>query len=111
MLGLAAVGAPETTPIVASAADVETTATVSNYNVMFGGGDYGDAVAINIDTTDDFSVWFASGGPTITPVAPYATMYDGYGTPDCSSWSGDVWPGLCCADGIQLHEDAETDFA
>ena len=81
LLGLAAVGAPETTPLVASAADVETTATVSNYNVMFGGGDYGDAVAINIDTTDDFSVWFGSGGPTITPVAPYATMYDGYGTP------------------------------
>ena len=56
MLGLAAVGAPETTPLVASAADLETTATVSNYHVMFGGQPYGDAVAINVDTTDDFSV-------------------------------------------------------
>ena len=46
---------------------------------MWGGQPYGDAVALNIDTTDDFSVWIV--GPTITPVAPYATMYDGYGTP------------------------------
>ena len=91
MLGLAAVGAPETTPLVASAADVETTATVSNYHVMWGGKPYGDAVALNIDTTDDFSVWIV--GPTITPVAPYATMYDGYGTPsEITTANKDAYP-------------------
>ena len=80
LLGLAAVGAATPTAITVNAADVNTTATVSNYDVvMFGGGDYGDAVAIELGSNPDMSVWFPSASASVTPVEPYATLYDKYG--------------------------------